>query len=82
MNFGSVQIYFDPFTLETEGHGWTSVADKYQGSGFGKEMALAREEVLRRLGFSRVRLRCLDEALGFWEKLGYVEDGELHSKSL
>jgi ribosomal protein S18 acetylase RimI-like enzyme len=48
-----------------------------QGTGLGRALVLHLEASLRERGFEEVELHARDHAVGFYEKLGYVKEGEL-----
>ena len=47
-----------------------------QGTGLGRALVLHLERELRARGFEEVELHARDHAVGFYEKLGYVKEGE------
>lgn len=64
-----------------EGHrGWINylaVSPEYRGRGLGREMMDAAERCLGALGCAKVNLQVRSsnlEAIGFYEKIGYVRD--------
>ena len=55
-----------------------AVAPDRQGHGVGRLMNSFAEAEARRRGFLSVTLTARETAIPFYEKLGYVIDGELH----
>ncbi len=48
-----------------------SVAEQFQGRGYGRKLIQAAEEWARESGFSKIVITSLDTAVGFYQKLGY-----------
>ena len=53
-----------------------AVLPSLQGSGIGRSLVEASENVARRLGFRRMFLHARDHAVGFYDRLGYAIEGE------
>lgn len=54
-----------------------AVADAHQGEGIGKKLVLEAENVLKKENFSRIWMNARENAVPFYEKLGYKIEGEL-----
>lgn len=48
-----------------------SVAEQFQGRGYGRKLIQAAEEWARESGFSKIVITSLDTAVVFYQKLGY-----------
>lgn len=55
-----------------------AVAEKWRGHGLGKEMIKFVEDFARAQGVLKIELNAREEAVGFYEKQGYVRLGEKH----
>jgi ribosomal protein S18 acetylase RimI-like enzyme len=53
-----------------------AVLPNLQGSGIGRSLVEASENVARRLGFRGMFLHARDHAVGFYDRLGYVVESE------
>ncbi len=53
-----------------------AVAEAAQGSGVGRKLVAACEQQSRQLGYTKMVLHARDTAVPFYEKLGYIVDGE------
>ena len=56
-----------------------AVDDKAQGQGYGQQIIYALEQQARQLGMTEICLNARQTALGFYEKLGYVNQGYSHT---
>ena len=54
-----------------------AVMKEYRGRGVGRELIGAAEQAVRELGGTRLALHSQYDARGFYEKCGYVQEGEL-----
>ena len=54
-----------------------AVADAHQGEGIGKKLVLEAENVLKKENFSRIWMNARENAVPFYEKLGYRIEGDL-----
>ncbi|MCR4697808.1 MAG: GNAT family N-acetyltransferase [Bacilli bacterium] len=54
-----------------------AVLKDYRGKGLGLEMLQATCEVIKRQGGTQVWLHSQMQAVGFYEKLGFVQTGEI-----
>lgn len=57
-----------------------SVLDTYRGKGVGRAVITAAEEWIREQGVTKVVITSRDEAVGFYEALGYQADWEKMKK--
>jgi N-acetylglutamate synthase-like GNAT family acetyltransferase len=53
-----------------------AVSDHYQGKGIGAKLVTYAEEVAAERGFKVMEMHAREFARGFYEKLGYVTEGE------
>ena len=53
-----------------------AVKEEYQGIGVGKSLVLHAEHLAIDKGYQRIELHARDNAKGFYEKLGYLTDGD------
>ncbi len=56
--------------------GRIAVMPKYRGSGTGRRLVAEAEKAIRELGGRKVILSAQVRAKGFYEKLGYLSEGE------
>ena len=54
-----------------------AVAEAQQGKGIGKQLVLEAEIILKKENFSRIWMNARENAVPFYEKLGYKIEGEL-----
>ena len=54
-----------------------AVADLHQGKGVGKQLVLEAEMILKKENFSRIWMNARENAVPFYEKLGYRIEGDL-----
>ena len=54
-----------------------AVAEAQQGKGIGKQLVLEAEIILKQENFSRIWMNARENAVPFYEKLGYKIEGEL-----
>ena len=54
-----------------------AVADLHQGKGIGKQLVLEAEKILKKENFSRIWMNARENAVPFYEKLGYRIEGDL-----
>ncbi len=54
-----------------------AVADLHQGKGVGKQLVLEAEKILKKENFSRIWMNARENAVPFYEKLGYRIEGDL-----
>ena len=54
-----------------------AVADLHQGKGVGKQLVLEAEVILKKENFSRIWMNARENAVPFYEKLGYRIEGDL-----
>ena len=57
-----------------------AVCDEYQGKGFGRKLLANLEKSLLDLGITHVYLYAREEVEGFYSRLGYEKEGELHNR--
>ncbi len=53
-----------------------AVTNDYQGQSIGRQLIQKTETTLQQKGFNRIELNARKVALGFYEKLGYVTQGD------
>ncbi len=67
-------------TVEQQGQiRFMAVDDKAQGQGLGQQIVNALEQQASQLGMTEVCLNARDNALGFYQKLGYENKGYSHT---
>ena len=86
-----LQIHFAAYTYDWELRGClvlkplgeevikmrqVAVAEAHQGQGIGQALVVASEEWARARGYREMELNARDVAVVFYEKLGYVKQGE------
>ena len=54
-----------------------AVSDKYQRSGVGRELVAHAEKRAIESGYKKLVMHAMLNVVGFWEKLGYVQEGEV-----
>lgn len=54
-----------------------AVDDSHQGEGIGKKMIQYAENTAKNIGYSRIVMHAMLSVIGFYEKLGFVQDGDL-----
>ncbi|MGF1571516.1 MAG: GNAT family N-acetyltransferase, partial [Sumerlaeia bacterium] len=54
------------------------VHPQYRGHGIGWQLVQRIEHQIAAQGFTQLTLKARDEAVGFYEKLGYSREGELY----
>jgi len=54
-----------------------AVDDKYQGAGAGKELVKYAEKRAEAAGYKKIVMHAMLTVVGFYEKLGYVQEGEI-----
>lgn len=54
-----------------------AVDSKYQGEGIGRDLVKHAEARAKEAGFSRIVMHAMLSVVNFYEKLGYVQDGEI-----
>ncbi|MBS1765888.1 MAG: GNAT family N-acetyltransferase [Acidobacteria bacterium] len=54
-----------------------AVKPDQQGTGLGRALVEEAERKARELGFTRMMLHARDQAIGFYERLGYAREGGL-----
>ncbi len=69
-------VILKPLTQEIVKLRQMAVAEAAQGTGLGKRLVLFAEQEAIRRGFAQMELHARVTALGFYEKLGYISEGE------
>ena len=54
-----------------------AVAEDYQGKGIGKQLVLEAENILKNNKFTKIWMNARENAVPFYEKLGYKIEGEI-----
>ena len=54
-----------------------AVAEDYQGKGIGKQLVLEAENALKNNKFTKIWMNARENAVPFYEKLGYKIEGEI-----
>ena len=64
---------------EGEAHvGRVAVSAQHRGRGYGRAVMMALHEIARDLGLQEIVLGAEVDALGFYQSLGYVVEGEVY----
>lgn len=58
-----------------------AVDSKYQGEGVGHELVLYAEKRAREAGYSKIIMHAMLSVVNFYEKSGYVQEGEIFEES-
>ena len=54
-----------------------AVDSKYQGEGVGRELVTYAEKRAKKAGFQTIIMHAMLNVIGFYEKLGYHQDGDI-----
>ena len=54
-----------------------AVANKYQNSGVGRELIKYAEKRAKASGYKKLIMHAMLNVVGFWEKLGYTQEGDI-----
>ncbi|MFD1670743.1 GNAT family N-acetyltransferase [Agrilactobacillus yilanensis] len=55
-----------------------STLEKFQNKGYGRALIQAAESWISERGYHKIIITSLDTAVGFYQKLGYVPDYDIH----
>lgn len=58
-----------------------AVDNKYQGEGIGKELVKYAEQRAKDAGFHRMIMHAMLSVVNFYEKMGYVQEGEIFEEN-
>lgn len=58
-----------------------AVDNKYQGEGIGKELVKYAEKRAKKAGFHRIVMHAMLSVVNFYEKMGYVQEGEIFEEN-
>jgi len=73
-------VILHPIDKETVRLRAMAVTPAYQGKGIGRLLVKEAERVARDEGFPRIILRARIVVAGFYEKLGYIRQGEIFTE--
>ncbi len=54
-----------------------AVDTKYQGEGVGRDLVAYAEKRAKNTGYKKIVMHAMLTVIGFYEKLGYVQEGEI-----
>lgn len=54
-----------------------AVDTRYQGEGIGRDMVKYAEKRAKNAGFKRIAMHAMLSVVNFYEKIGYVQEGEI-----
>lgn len=58
---------------------YMAISDEYRGKGLGKLLVSELEQVAAQSGAKVIALNARDDAIGFYQQLGYVDEGYAHT---